>query len=140
MLFFIKHKPIVVDCFTSKEVIYNNLPVDYSSNFFPEWWKKLDKKVTLDDNYVEMDYPTMKSCLGFMDFYKNSVTIPLWCDYAVRVGHIGSGKLSWKFSDGITDAVVHPTFQRGDYLPDSDYIHTKIISPWKIVRFMPIKA
>ena len=131
MLFFIRSKVVHVDCFTCRNTVYQNSSIQYSSHFFPEWWKKLDKSINLNDGLVNVDYPTMKSCQGFLDYFGNSLTIPLWSDLAVRVGPINSNKLSWKFSDATTDCVIHPTFQRGEeYLPDKNYVHLKILSPW----------
>lgn len=124
MIFFFKKKEIVLDCFCSDEYLLRTQPVEKSTKFYPEWWKKLDNNV----NGGKWPSSTMKRCLGFTDYFTNSFTIPLWSDLAIKIDE--NRLFEWQFSDQKSTADVHPPEQRGEYLPESSYGHMKIHSPW----------
>jgi hypothetical protein len=119
---FIKPTTLHIDCLTSSQKMYNYTPIQYSSKFFPEWWKKLPKEL-LDTNNIPR--PTMKTCTGFLSVYKNSIIIPCWEDMIFSTSQTeircGSASNSVKFD-------YHAYEQRSGYL--KNFHHTKIISPW----------
>jgi hypothetical protein len=47
-----------------------------------------------------------------------------------HVGPEGTERFVWRTSSTDVDAVVHPQYQRGDFLPALKYQHVKIGSPW----------
>lgn len=124
MIFFFKKKEIVLDCFCADEYLLRTQPVERSTRFYPEWWRKLDS------NIKEGKWPgsTIKRCVGFTDYFTNSFTIPLWSDLAIKIDE--NRLFEWQFSDKKSKADVHPPEQRGEYLPESSYGHMKLISPW----------
>lgn len=130
MLFFFKKKTIVVDCFTDRTYVHDYAKIDYAIKFIPEWWKKLPATHCAPGDIT--DLPTMKTCSGFVEQYKKGFIIPMWSDCAIEVGPVGEPKhtIRWAFSDGMTNAVAHPPYQRGSYCSSSDYEHLKINSPW----------
>lgn len=127
-MIFMKRKEIVLDCFTTRPDVYNYFPLQYGSKMLPDWWKKIPNSYTtngLDEN------PTLKGCAGFIDFYTEAISIPLWTDISFKSTQ--SNKLvHWLSSDQITEVQFHHMFQLGDYLSNnrSKYIHMKIVSPW----------
>lgn len=127
-MFFFKKPEIVVDCFTTDEGLIKTMPIEQSTRFMPDWWKKLEKQHISPDRF----YPsgTMKQCRGFVDYYAGSITIPMWSDLAVKVNE--DSQYIWQFSDRKSDANVHGAEQRGTYLPDNKYGHMKLVSPWAI--------
>lgn len=126
MLTIFKTSTVVLDCFTTSEIIAKTAPVDFATRHYPEWWKALPKSyIGLDDFFPS---PTMKGCVGMIDYYRKSVALPLWSDLAIQVGTNGSYR--WQFSDSVCRADVHPEQQRGTYLPSQKYGHLKLATPW----------
>lgn len=124
MLFRFPKKKIVVDCFTSSEGIITASPVTLATKHLPNWWKKLPVSYIADGTFFPS--PTMKNCVGMIDYYKNSIAIPLWSEMCIDVDQFS---FQWQFSDKETEAGSHDVDnQARGFL--SDHGHLKIISPW----------
>lgn len=128
MMFLFKKKEIHLDVFTNRPEVMEYYPVDYATKFYPDWWKALPKEYEPSGMFFPAS--TMKRCVGFTDYHKYGIIIPLWSDLAF-VTHPGiiAGS-SWKFSDEISSAVSHDTQQFAGFDPDNKYAHIKINSPW----------
>lgn len=126
MFFFVKPSVIHLDCFTSDPYIHNFYPIQHSTKFYPEWWKRLPKSIRSDNDLY--DHPTMKSCVGFIEYYKNSISIPLWSDLNIKV--VDNGNLIWQFADKKSEIKNHHVKQFTGFLKENQYFHMKIISPW----------
>lgn len=129
-MFFFKKKEVVLDCFTARSDVYSYFPIQPASKLIPDWWKKLPTNYTtngLDEN------PTMKGCAGFIDYYSEAISIPLWTDIAFRTIQANQS-VQWLCSDRLTPVHSHDLIQIGDYLSNnrSKYIHVKITSPWML--------
>jgi hypothetical protein len=129
MLFLFKKKVLHVDCFTSRQYVHDLYPIDYSHKFFPDWWKALPKSFSKEGNMAPI--PTMKSCAGFLDFYKNGMTIPMWSDLLIGVDR-NNGTFNWQYSDGVSGAMSHDFRQMSGYLDQRDFLHLKLHTPWLI--------
>ena len=134
MMFFFKRKIIHLDCFTTESSVYELFPVDYSHKFYPDWWKKLPKQVNIpesqDTNNLNIGFvPTMKSCIGFTEFYQNSITIPMWTDMLIKVNK-EKNYYDTFFSDTKTKINKHFPRQMEGLIDTQDYLHFKIDSPW----------
>jgi len=127
MFFFIKPSVIHLDCFTQDVRVHKFYPIAPSAQFLPEWWRKLPKTYT--NKKIWWGTPTIKSCPGFTEYYKNSITIPLWCDLIIDIAAQGQG-FRWQFADEQTSAVVHDEEQYTDFIDTRKYSHFKITSPW----------
>lgn len=130
-------RTIVVDCFTNRSDVYEYSKIDYARNFIPKWWKETPVKL-FTSFYPQ---PTMRTCAGFTSLYKEGFIIPMWSDLAVDVSPIGNTNFSWQFSDKQSSASSHATAQRGNYLPETDYVHLKLDNPWflktdKLIKFI----
>ena len=125
MLFKFPQKKIVLDCFTSDHYVIEQSPIDFAIKHIPDWWKNLPTSITNQNNFAPA--PTMKHCVGMVDYYKNSIALPLWSDLAIRVNQNKS--YNWKFSNSNTQAVVHPINEQATGFLNN-YGHLKISSPW----------
>lgn len=132
MIFFFKKKKITIDCFTSNKAAYEVFKVDHAKKFFPEWWKQLPNAIRRDEKYDDLTGSTMKTCSGIVDYYKSGFIIPLWSDTIIETGPIGRSYLRVCFADPTADSQQHPSIQRGSFLPDKEYSHIKLASPWHI--------
>ena len=94
-MFFFRKPKLILDAFTSElyQHAFEYAPVDYAIKFYPDWWKKLPKltKPILSDNTGDATHNTnMKYCDGLTNEYRNSVIIPMWCDFLFKYNEDGS--------------------------------------------------
>ena len=130
MIFKFKQKPIVLNVYTYRKEIMDLFPFQRIQNNYPEWWKSLDgKNIFLPEYGKTSESNTMKHCAGFTDYYKLGYTTPLWTDMKFKLGPHGQS-ISYHVSDEPTKLVTHPQDQRGTYLPEDQYAHFKVTSPW----------
>lgn len=127
MLFFIKPTAIHLDAYTIRPEIYNLFPVDYARKFIPDWWKQMPNKY--EDVHSIGPRPTIKTCLGFNEYFKNGIVIPSWSELAVKIDPETKEYL-WQFSDDRTIAGSHPYEQMAGFFNPDDWFHLKIDSPW----------
>lgn len=120
MIFKFPKKKIVLDCFTSEIYAAEYAPVSYAIKHMPDWWKNLPSE---SPGSHEVN---MRNCAGMVDYYKKSVTIPLWTDLDIGVN--ADQSINWQFSDRITQATHHRNTQYTGFL--DGFTHIKIESPW----------
>lgn len=128
-MFFFKKKTVTLDCFTYSQYILNNFPISPSEKYFPDWWKKLPKDYQTSTQFWKTS--TMKKCRGFIDYYKNSFTLPLWSDLSIALSSNKEKRINWQFADRETRATLHDEEQRAGWL-DEDHIHIKLDTPWAV--------
>ena len=132
MIFLFKPRRVVVDCFINQEILIEECPIKRSSNYLPEWWKKLEHTKYVQTPYgIDRPFSTMKTCSGFVHMFSNSWTIPLWSDIIIKTGSNGD----WKFlapkkidKEGLEAVTHHSKDQYGDAF--DNYIHAKLECPW----------
>ena len=122
---FLKKKAVTLRFITNNKSAFRYCKPDKSTKFLPAWWKELARSHDSKEGI-----PDMTHCAGFLDMYKHSITLPLWSDLKLEIGAIGSGNYEWSFSDLRSEIVVHAERQRGGLMPDSEYQHLKMHSPW----------
>jgi hypothetical protein len=92
----------------------------------PDWWKSIPSKFSIEEESgIMVEAATMKRCIGFLDLFKNSFTLPLWSD--LRIDNSQKG-LMWHFVDGDSSITSHNPAQWGYNFPDLR--HIKIMCPW----------
>lgn len=123
---FFKRKKIIVDCFTYNTTVYDYFPILPATNHFPNWWADLKKPTDLVPNL------NLKTCQGLIGLYQTAFTMRAWSDLAVTVGPISDPKFNIRFADNDSSAVPHGADQWGNWLPEKEWQHLKIISPWVI--------
>lgn len=125
MIFFFKPKKIHLDCFTNRNDVYSYFPIVEGNKTFPEWWKKLPKTYNDDVSSV-----TMKSCVGFIDFFRNSISLRLWSDLIIHLQKNPEPSCYWKFSDGISKMDVNSPQRLDGFVDPTEHLSIKIDSPW----------
>lgn len=140
MLFFFKKPKIVVDCFTCRDVVHKLHPIDYTNKFVPEYWKKLPNTIKLKadpDPEVKsvLEAPTLKRCVGFINYFSTGFVIPSWTDFTLE--DTGSRLFSTDpMNDLKLEHHIRPTY--GDILY-AEYVHAKLVPPWLLVEKTGIK-
>jgi hypothetical protein len=124
-MFFLKRKKIIIDCLTTNALASELYYPDKAVNFYPDWWKSLPSTYKNTQNGFT-DMATMKTCMGFTDYYQKSFFLPLWSDLKIKVDSKDSFR--WQFSDSKSNAIPHELNQRKGFL--ENYNHLKIVSPW----------
>lgn len=124
MHFFRKSK-IHLDVFTNRRNVMEYAPVVNGIEVIPTWWKNLPKQFTSENSLLPI--PTMKTCVGVQDYYNKSVALPLWSELHVNVEGFS---YNWQFADESTRAEVHNSKEYEGILPDQNFGHLKINSPW----------
>jgi len=131
-MIFSRRSKVVVDAFTYMDHYAKFSKIDKAAKFFPQWFK--DTPSTF--KYGVTQVPTIKSCDGFINYYKNSFIMPLWTDFAIE---IRDGAYRWKDSDGFTESVVHDYHQWNNFVSEKEYGHLKLVTPWNLVEKSDIK-
>lgn len=123
-------KPIELHCYTYQSYVYKNAPIQKSKNFIPQWFKDIPpvESMILGDEIIAPR--NMRTCAGFNGLFKHGFIMPLWSDLFVQIEKKGGLDYRWKFADGVTGAEIHSERQRGKYMPEAEYCHIKIASPW----------
>jgi len=127
MIFLIKKRKVVLDLFTYQPRVFEYAKPKMATQFFPNWWK--DLKAYIPDNEVELK-PTMKRCMGLVDHFKHGIIVPMWTDFRIEIGEIGTEYHYGMVSDGHTSIVQHSPKQRGSFAPPDSYCNLKMESPW----------
>lgn len=128
MMFFFKKKPIVIDCFTNQPKLLEMACVRKTHNYIPSWWKDLPGAFRFENDFF--DSPTMKHCTGFINWYTNGFTIPMWTDLAIVIGSKTEGGYKFQYADGNSRASDHSANQYGHIYPTNEFQHLKLSSPW----------
>jgi hypothetical protein len=128
MIFLFKKKKLVLDLFTSRQAIFDAAKPRMAAQFYPNWWKEL--KIEMPDSSPTFPMPTMRRCMGLVDHYKHGFILPMWSDFRVELGEIGSPYMSARMSDQTTPIVIHDPKQRGNFAPADKFCHLKFESPW----------
>jgi hypothetical protein len=132
MIFFFKSKILNIDCFTCEAHTMKYTPVDYTHKFYPEWWKKLEKNIPHKkfSNISTLSRNTMKGCVGFVNFFQNSITLPLWSDLCISMP-TETKQYDVIFSDNRSIIERHDNDLMEGLINPKDYVHVKIVSPWQ---------
>jgi len=111
-------------------------PIRPGLNFIPEWVKNIPKSSNeLVDGPSPQPHKTIRDCPGFIDLYKHSYVIAMWCDMTIQVG----SKFKILPSNEIVFGSKVTQFKGKhfiNYIPDhakSEYkVATKFVSPWRV--------
>jgi hypothetical protein len=82
----LKKKTIEVFCYTDLKIVNDLFKIQKSNHFYPDWWKNLPKYQCPYSSQL-----SMKGCYGFLEYHKQSFTMPLWSDlvfYTKEDGHV----------------------------------------------------
>lgn len=141
-MFWFRKKEVTLDCFTTDEFAFEHAPVARASEHYPEWWNNLEKNFSssLVSSNTSFPMPTMKSCRGFTEYYKNSFVIPFWGNLKITAADIQTKTWRWDSNftyGGNVDRYpqyehaleTHSNEQMRGFVGDN-YQHIKLLSPW----------
>jgi len=138
MLFFFKPKKIVVDAFTPVHVVHKYFGIKPAIQYTPEWWKNTSKTINVPvSNKMNLDQATIKTCPGFIDFYKKGFIVPSWTDM-IFVPDKDTHNIDYKSASSEVPELFNKGIMRHN--PDQwnrafeDAIHFKLLSPWTIFQ------
>ena len=126
MFFFFRKPSVTLECYTFREPVLNNSPIISASKAVPEWFKNM-KGEFMENGFVPR--ATIKKCPSIVSNITTGIIMPLWSDIALK-NDTASGQLDWEVADG-SDIKNHPSYQWGAFKNPSEYIHLKIVSPWR---------
>jgi hypothetical protein len=127
-MFLIKPSTISVDFFTATHATEGPTAPDMAVKFIPSWWRNLPKEIK---NQSKAELLTLKKCPGFVDYFRHSIMLPMWCDLAIVLGEENTEEYSYQFADRVSSAEEHAEAQRAGHLPAQKYQHLKLINPWR---------
>jgi hypothetical protein len=134
MIFLFKKKKIVVDCFTPFKSVYEGYPIQNSMNFFPKEISKIKSFYTEKhpQTNIDMQMPTIKRCVGIIDYYKTGFIIPMWTDFIGQPRTAAEGSTSIGLITSPFSFAPHPHWQYKDTGMFDTHFHIKLDSPWNI--------
>ena len=75
-------KPLILNCYTTDERVYNSAKINYATKFMPDWFKKTPNEVKLKDGTIE---GSIKNCHGLTEMYRTAIVIPCWTDFTLEI-------------------------------------------------------
>lgn len=128
MFWFCKPKPVDVYFYTTREDVFNHARPKRASNFLPDWWKNLPRKLTYEGSETPL-FPssTLKGCPAFTNLYTSGFMFPMWSDLNVEVD---GDNFRYQFADRTSSLSPHPKAQFGACDLLDKYLHLKILNPW----------
>jgi hypothetical protein len=127
-------KPVVLNLYTSDPAIFKYSKWENANNKKPAWWKNL-----LSTKGRYHGDVNMKHCSGFNDLYTKAISIPMWCDFRADIPAMGPGGLNFEFANPKACLDQHPESQRNGFLPEIEYTHMKLASPWLATCKEPVQ-
>ena len=122
-------KPLILNCYTADERVYNNAKINYATKFIPDWFKKTPNEVTLKNGTT---VGSIKNCHGLTEMYRTAIVIPCWTDFTLEI-------LSKDDEDLYRWTTPKHNFQVPPHHPEEQYqkfagkdgTSIKLGSPWK---------
>lgn len=132
-LFKKKKQKTVIDFYTCISPVYHKAPITKANKQLPKWWKSLPALKEGFNLSTFSQETNMRRCTGFSSLFQHGFTIPMWSDIAFDVSAKGKSGFAYHASlENAFSVETHGQEQRGSYLPESDYIHAKLVSPWAV--------
>lgn len=124
--FFKKPSTIKIDAYTAHPPSFNLTPIVKAHHTIPEWWKQLPVQKRDQYGFLNPNTRNMKTCAGFVDFFKRGVVLEYWNDLVILVNQSGWQE-AWQSEPHHKDVSHSPT-QWGSGFPN--HYNIKLISPW----------
>jgi hypothetical protein len=132
---FTRFKPLVINCYTTRQNVFDALPIKPAINSLPKWWRQIPNAVEVSDTQLSLSYPvsTLKNCIGINNLFSKGFIIPMWSDCVLRIGSEKTLDFSYRFADEQSVIGFHPPFMFGKSPLIKNAQHLKFHSPWYIV-------
>jgi hypothetical protein len=144
MMFFVKNKKVVVDCFTYVDVAYDFFKIRKALRYYPEIIKKMDPFVIEGARKdprtnISITTPTIKMCTGLNLLYKHGAIMPFWTDVKICPKSYLSNQSSIAMTEPWYQEKIHehPKEQFAGMM--EGYTHIKFIGVWNIQEKNGIK-
>lgn len=125
----LKKKYIEIFCYTNKKIVYDLFQIKKSNNFYPQWWKNLPKYECPIKSSA-----SMRGCYGFLEYYKQSFTMPLWSDiifFTNKNGEIDVEVALQGIGEGAsTNISRHDERQHIGFFDTNKFSLIKLETPW----------
>ena len=121
-------KPLILNCYTMDERVYNNAKINYATKFMPSWFKKTPNEVKLQDGSM---VGSIKNCHGLTEMYRTAIVIPCWTEFKLDILHKEDEDV-YRWTTAKRDFKVdpHPQEQYQKFA-GKDGTSIKLVSPWK---------
>lgn len=131
-MFLSNKKEIVLDCYTYDWHCFTNAKIDHAIKFIPDWWRSTNK--------VNENRATIKSCPGFIDYYKKGIVIPSWTEIDITIHKQGSDQaLSWQSGNKNFSTINSHNQCQFDGFAKTNGHNLKIESPWIVYSKSEVK-
>lgn len=121
-------KPLILNCYTTDERVYNNAKINYATKFMPSWFKKTPNEVLLKNGDT---VGSIKNCYGITEMYRTAIVIPCWTEFKLDILHKDNEDLyRWTTAKQNFSVQPHPQEQYQKFA-GKDGTSIKLISPWK---------
>lgn len=126
--------------FTTIKEAYTYAPVEETIKFLPSWFKSIPSSYSSPDTHPLFQVPTIRNCVGLLEYFKKGAIMPLWSDVRINIGEAGNTEEDmWCFSNGHSRLESHGADQWGSnsaFLDPQTDAHLKFVTPW---HFKPSK-
>lgn len=132
-------KKIIVDCFVNYPQVVEKYGIQKSIKVTPDWWRKLPSFYMRKHDSLQVTHRqnTMKKCLGLVDLYRESWTLPMWTDMALRTSEDGTYGFITPISILGKPIYDHDPGQHGNNF--KNFFAMKLTSPWFLFEKKGIK-
>ena len=121
-------KPLILNCYTADEKVYNNAKINYATKFIPDWFKKTPNEVKLQDGSMA---GSIKNCHGLTEMYRTAIVIPCWTDFTLEILSKDDEEVyRWTTAKQNFSVQPHPQEQYQKFA-GKDGTSIKLVSPWK---------
>lgn len=108
-------KSITVELFTEEDIPQSLYP-KLSKDSIPFWWKNLPSFYA-DHEFNQIQWATVKKCIGIIEIFKNGIMIPLDKDITISNNNPFTIKLPWKIKDKnfLDFVIIQATWNMEEY-------------------------
>jgi hypothetical protein len=139
-MFWKKSPTLKIECFNLNYQLIKLFPIVSSKESIPDWWQKLPRTFKFNSS---VDIPTMRTCPGFIEFFKRGITIPLWQDH--KITWANNRLIEVQVPGGVNpeNQTSHPGEQFN--FAFKNWTNVKLMSPWNLrtkreVPFLVVEA
>ena len=141
-MFLKKYYDLIINTCYEEPTKYKETTPQYMKPSNVSWWNKLP---TIPRDNVDPTKANMKTCVGFIDFYKNAISLPSCFELMINYDKENNETINWfppasqngtnSYQDFAKDSYspiveVHHPAQWGDAFPDMRQF--KYIYPWHV--------
>lgn len=142
-MIFLPKKKIIVDCFTSNQMVYDHFSIAPTKEYIPSWFKKLGASFDIDlPTTLKKKAATVKRCPGIANLFQEGYIIPMWADLILDFKPTDNNNFEYRWEYAVSDPTwrveVHDSRQYTG-LFNNDFFQAKINAPWLIKEKSGIK-